>query len=68
MAEDTGLEPVSGNCKSIVNKELTKNGNPVLSTGLDKIVQKYPDLRQLIIAWPELSERDKKAILDIVRK
>ena len=27
----------------------------------------YPELGQIITAWPELSEQDRKAILDIVK-
>jgi len=62
-----GLEPTSIIQQDTENKGLTESRNPVLSTSLDKIVQKYPELRQLIEVWPELSEQDRKAILDIVK-
>jgi hypothetical protein len=64
---DTGFEPVSRNCKPIVNKELTTNQNSVLSTGLDKILQKYPDLAQLVETWLNLPEHTKQAIMALVR-
>ena len=62
-----GFEPLKGKQQPSENKRLTKNDNPVLSTGLDKLLQKYPELEQIITAWPELSEQDRKAMLDIVK-
>jgi len=44
------------------------NTNPVLDTSLDILLQKYPDLEQIITSWPELSKQAKKAVLDIVRE
>jgi hypothetical protein len=38
-----------------------------LATSLDILLQKHPDLKQIITAWPELSEQDKKAVLDTVK-
>jgi hypothetical protein len=38
-----------------------------LSTGLDKILQKYPDLRQIVKAWPKLPEHIKAAIKALVQ-
>jgi hypothetical protein len=61
-----GFEPLNNNSKVPVNKTLTKNSNPVLSTSLDKIVQKYPDLSQLVKAWPELPEDTKTAIKALI--
>ena len=63
-----GVEPPRENHQAVDNTEVTKNQNPVLSTGLDKTLQKYPELEQIITAWPELSEQDRKAILDIVNR
>jgi F0F1-type ATP synthase beta subunit len=62
-----GFEPLKANQEAIINTELTKSQDSVLSTGLDKVLQKYPELGQIITAWPELSEQDRKAVLDIVR-
>jgi hypothetical protein len=61
------FEPLSTNQQPSENKRLTENSNPVLSTGLDKILQKYPELERIITAWPELAEQDRKAMLDIVK-
>jgi hypothetical protein len=61
-----GLEPTCANRQSAENKELTEKANPVLSTGLDKIVQEYPDLEQIITTWPELPEETKTAIKKLI--
>jgi len=66
-APRVGLEPTRSNRQGIDNKELTENENPVLSTGLDKIVQKYPEIVKLIQAWPKLPETIRSAIVAIVR-
>ena len=57
-----GLEPTTENQQALDNKTLTENENPVLSTGLDKILQKYPELAQLVEVWPNLPEHIKTAI------
>ena len=36
-------------------------------TSLDILPQKYTEIEQIITTWPELSEHNKKAILDIIR-
>jgi hypothetical protein len=64
---DTGIEPVSRSCRPAVNKELTENQKPVLSIGLDTIVQKYPELVKLIQTWPNLSEHIKTAIKALIQ-
>ena len=61
-----GFEPLKGNQQPVDNKTLTKNQNPVLSTGLDKILQKYPELEQIITAWPNLPEHIKVAIKALI--
>ncbi|MBN1972553.1 MAG: hypothetical protein JW787_02870 [Sedimentisphaerales bacterium] len=63
-----GLEPTSQNPQSIENKALTENQNSVFTTSLDKLVQKYPDLEQIINAWPELPEQIKSTIVSLVKK
>ena len=62
-----GFESLKANSHSLDKQQLTQNQNPVLSTCLDKSLQKHPELGQIITAWPELSEKDRKAILDIVK-
>ena len=62
-----GVEPLSGNSKAPVNKQLTKNTNPVLATSLDKTLQKYPELAELVKAWPKLSDQTKTAIKALVQ-
>jgi hypothetical protein len=34
----------------------------------DNIIEKYPELQQVISAWPELPEQVKVAIVEIVQK
>jgi hypothetical protein len=62
-----GFEPLNNNSKALVNKQLTENSNPVLSTSLDKTLQKYPDLAQLVKVWSELPEHTKTAIKALVQ-
>ena len=62
-----GFEPLKGNQQATVNKTLTENKNPVLSTGLDKILQKNPELCQLIEAWPDLPENIKVEIKALIQ-
>jgi len=49
------------------NKSLTKTEKPVFDTSLAKIVQKDPELRQLIEVWPVLPEHIKAAIKALVQ-
>jgi hypothetical protein len=49
------------------NKTLTQNEKPVLSTCLDNLVQIYPDLVQLVKAWPQLPEQVKTAIKTLIQ-
>ncbi len=61
------LEPTSSIQQGAENKALTEDINPVLATSLDKTLQKYPDLAQLVKVWPELPEHTKKAIKTLVQ-
>ena len=71
-----GLEPTSGNCQPVENKELTENLIPVLSTSLDKSLQKQAkidtqnlpdDLAEIVAVWPKLPEHIKTAIRALVK-
>ena len=62
-----GFEPTTQNQESAENKELTENTNPVFATGFAKIVQKYAELEQIIIAWPQLPEQVKTTIKSIIQ-
>jgi len=57
-----GFEPITYNQQGIENKALTGNGCPVLSTNLGILLQKWPELKQIIAAWPELPEHIKTAV------
>jgi len=50
------------------DKPLTKTKNPVFDTSLDVLLQKHPEIEQIIVAWPELSEQSREAILDIIER
>jgi len=62
-----GFEPLEPNQQPLKNKELTENENSVLSTCLDNLVQIYPDLVQLVKAWPQLPEQVKNTIKELVQ-
>ena len=62
-----GFEPLNENPQLTNNKRVTKNPNLVLATGLDKILQKDPELASVIKAWSELGEHIKAAIKALVQ-
>jgi hypothetical protein len=57
-----GFEPLNENQQTVDNEALTENQNLNLSTSLDKVLQKYPEIASLIQAWPNLPEHIKAAI------
>jgi hypothetical protein len=59
---DISGEPTSQNQQPFDNKSLKKNENPVLSIGLDKILQKCPELALVVEHRPDLPEHIKAAI------
>jgi hypothetical protein len=61
-----GFEPLNENQQAVTNKALTENENPVLSTGLDNLLQKYPDLRLIIERWQELPKHVRQAVKKLV--
>ena len=62
-----GLEPTRENSQSIVNKGLTENRIPVLSTSLDILLRKHPEVKQIIDAWPELPKHIKQTIIALIQ-
>ena len=62
-----GLEPLSENRQGVENKALTENQYLVLSTSLDKILQKHPEVKAIIETWPNLPEHIKAAIKALVQ-
>jgi len=61
-----GFEPLKPNPQTPINKTLTDNEKSVLATSLDILVQKYPDLAELVKLWPEITEDTKKVIKAII--
>ncbi len=61
-----GVEHPNKKAQTTENKRLIENDNPVLSTSLDKTLQKHSDLEQIISAWPNLPEHIKVAIQALV--
>ena len=62
-----GLEPLGQKQQANTNKELRGSQGFVLSTSLDKTLQKYPDLQQIVSAWPNLPEHIKAAVKVLVQ-
>jgi len=59
-------KPESKNDKPFSDKGVTADLRNDLADCLAEVVQKYPDLEELIKAWPRLSEDIRGAILRIV--
>jgi hypothetical protein len=57
-----GFEPLNENQQAADNKALTETENPVFATSLAILLQKYPDLQEIISAWPKLPEHIKAEI------
>jgi len=62
-----GVEPLEGNRQALDNKALTKTENPVFATGLAILLQKYPELQEIISAWPNLPDDVKAAVKALVQ-
>jgi hypothetical protein len=61
-----GFEPLKGKSQLLDNKILTENQNSVLSTSLDKVLQKHPEIASVIQAWPNLPESIKTTIKTLI--
>jgi hypothetical protein len=62
-----GVEPLNENQQAVDNKELTKTANPVFDTSLAILLQRYPELQEIISAWPNLPEHIKAAIKALIQ-
>jgi hypothetical protein len=61
-----GVEPLNENQQAADNKALTETENPVFATSLAILLQKYPDLQEVISAWPTLPEHIKAEINKLI--
>ena len=52
---------------TLENKALTETGQCDLARNLALLVQKHPDLEQILSAWPGLPEHIKTAIMALVQ-
>jgi hypothetical protein len=66
-AQPLAPEARGGNPQPPINTLLTESEQPVLASCLAQIVQKYPDLKQIVEAWPELPEHIKAAIKALIQ-
>jgi len=57
-----GLEPLEKNPQPVCHKALTEQQPPVLSAGLDKMLQNCPEIAGIIQAWPQLPAYVKQSI------
>ena len=61
-----GLEPTCNITEVTVDKALMASEEPVLSTSLDILLQKHPELKQIVSVWPELPDHIKQTIKTLV--
>jgi len=59
-------KPENRSSNSFTAKELTKNEKSDLASYLASIVEKHPELVELIKAWPSLSSEERRIIFKIV--
>ena len=70
--EDSNLQPSDSKSEAVnsqpsQNKALTNPEQSVLASCLAQIVQKYPELEQIITAWPQLPEQVKTTIKELIQ-
>jgi F0F1-type ATP synthase beta subunit len=62
-----GVEPLNENQQAADNKALTETENPVFDTSLAILLQKYPELQEIISAWPKLPDDVKAEVKALVQ-
>ena len=61
------IKPPEEKSQQSDNKELTTLQTSVLATGLDKLLQKHPELATIIRAWPNLPPNIKATIMALIQ-
>jgi len=69
---DSNAQPLAPEANAVnpqhsPNKALTNSGESVLASCLAQIVQKYPELRELVKFWPGLPEHVKDTIKALIK-
>lgn len=68
---EVGLEPTQEIRQSIANKELMIRDKTYSARhsaiSLQEIIENHPELERLIMAWDELPEEAKQAILSVIK-
>ena len=61
------LSPLHKNHKHLKQQELSESAIPDFAISLARILQKYPEIKQIITAWPKLPEHIKAAIRALIQ-
>lgn len=61
------VQDLNGNSQGLVNKKLTESNESQEVQNPVHILEKHPELADLIARWPDLPETVKQSIIDTVR-
>jgi len=61
-------KPETKTAKGKTNKGLTESQESVFAASLANVMQKYPEIEQVITAWPTLPDEVKEKVIALVKK